>query len=128
MNDLQETGPITQSDLLALNLRFRAHRVAITAAIEMALLQLCLADEDRDVVRFLWVDDPCTADPIIRHFRYKRVMFGVSSSPLLPGASVLLHLKKYPTGSLVVEALRRDRFADNLATGAEDQRAAARRS
>ena len=36
----------------------------------------------------------------------------------------ILHVNKYPTGSLVVEVLRRDRFADNLATGAEDQRAA----
>ena len=38
-------------------MRFRSFRVALTADIEKAFLMISVAESDRDVLRFLWVDD-----------------------------------------------------------------------
>ena len=38
-------------------LRFRVHKVAVAADIEKAFLMIAVAPEDRDVLRFLWVDN-----------------------------------------------------------------------
>ncbi|KAJ8974578.1 hypothetical protein NQ317_014783 [Molorchus minor] len=45
--------------------------------------------KDRDYLRFLWLTD----EGQIKIFRHKRVVFGVSSSPFLLGATIDLHLK-----------------------------------
>ena len=64
-------------------LRFRVHKVAIAADIEKAFLMIAVAPRDRDVLRFLWLDDVDKQVPNIITFRFTRVVFGVSSSPFL---------------------------------------------
>jgi len=49
-----------------------------------------LGKEDRDVLRFLWVN----AEGDLRIFRHARVAFGVTSSPFLLGAVIDFHLKR----------------------------------
>ena len=44
-------------------MRFRTHKIGLIADIEKAFLQISVAEEDRDVLRFLWVDDIAQADP-----------------------------------------------------------------
>ena len=46
-------------------------------------------EEDRDVLRFLWVDDVNSAEPKIVENRFSRVVFGVNSSPFLLNATLL---------------------------------------
>ena len=38
-------------------IRFRVHRVALTGDTEKAFLMILVTPQDRDVLRFLWVDD-----------------------------------------------------------------------
>ena len=57
LNDCLHTGPKFDQKILNLLLRFRAHRVALTADIEKAFLMVAISEKDRDVLRFLWVDD-----------------------------------------------------------------------
>ena len=40
-------------------------------------------EDDRDALRFLWVDDPFSEEPKIIVLRFARVAFGLSSSPFL---------------------------------------------
>ena len=124
LNDLQEIGPSTQADLLELNLRFRMRRVAVTADIEKAFLQIKLSESDRGAVRFLWPQDPADRESPILHYRYTRVVFGVVSSTFLLGATLLHHLSKYDQHRSAVAALKNDRFVDDLVTGADNQGAA----
>ena len=73
--------------------RFRSLWVALTADIEKAFLMISVAESDRDVLQFLWVDDLTKDPPDVRTFRFTRVMFGVSSSPFLLNTTIKYHLE-----------------------------------
>ena len=57
LNDCLYAGPKFDQCILDILLRFRSHKVALVADIEKAFLQISVAPCDRDVLRFLWIDD-----------------------------------------------------------------------
>ena len=57
LNDCLHVGPSLTPLLFDILLRFREKRVALIADIEKAFLNVEIAKEDRDVLRFLWVND-----------------------------------------------------------------------
>ncbi|GFT34261.1 uncharacterized protein TNCV_4451521 [Trichonephila clavipes] len=54
LNDCLHIGPNLNPDIFLLLVKFRENRVAFTADIKQAFLQIQLDEEDRDVTRFLW--------------------------------------------------------------------------
>ena len=76
-------------------MRFRYHRIALSADIEKAFLMVGVAEPDRDVLRFLWVDDPTSEVPRIVLKRFNRVVFGVTSSPFLLNGTIRHHVTSY---------------------------------
>uniref|UniRef100_T1IK44 Uncharacterized protein n=1 Tax=Strigamia maritima TaxID=126957 RepID=T1IK44_STRMM len=67
--------------------------------IKKAFHQIQLAQKERDVTRFLWVDDKWNAigKATIRILRQTRVLFGATPSPFLLSATIKFHLEKYKT-------------------------------
>ena len=57
LNECLYRGPVNLEDLCGLLMRFRTKRIALTADIEKAFLQVRLNEADRNVTRFLWVKD-----------------------------------------------------------------------
>ena len=114
LNDCVLAGPNLIADLAGILLRFRLHRVAVSADIEKAFLQISLHPEERDVTRFLWREDP-GAEPTV--FRMTRVVFGVSASPFLLQATIRRHLSQY-ADSYNATALRlsTDLYCNDLLT------------
>ena len=55
LNECLYRGPVILEDLCGLLLRFKIYKVALTADIEKAFLQVGLQPADRDVTRFLWL-------------------------------------------------------------------------
>ena len=51
--------------------------------------------KDRDVLRFLWINDTECQDPEVVCLRFTRVVFGVSSSQFLLNATLKHHVKEY---------------------------------
>jgi len=88
LNDCLHAGPKFDQKILDFLLRFRAHCVALTADIEKAFLMIAISEKDRDVLRFLWVDDITKEEPEPIALRFTRVVFGVSSSPFLLNATI----------------------------------------
>ena len=58
---------------------------------------ISIAEKDRDVLRFLWLEDIKNGFPRIQVLRFTRVMFGVSSSPFLVNATIKHHIQSYKT-------------------------------
>ena len=56
LNDCLYTGPKFSRSILDIILRFRTHQVALAADIEKAFLMISVVEDDRDVLRFLWID------------------------------------------------------------------------
>ena len=57
LNDCLYTGPVLSQRIMDVILRFRTHRKAFAGDIEKAFLNVSVAEENRDVLRFLWFDD-----------------------------------------------------------------------
>ena len=122
LNDCLSPGPSLNPDILKMLIQFRSHKIAVIGDMAKAFLQVGLAPEDRDVVRFIWVpDDWRPGTPLrLRLLRMKRVVFGVRSSPYLLAATVRYHAKKYakelPRASQVLDE---NLYVDDLVTGAQ---------
>lgn len=83
LNDCLLKGPQLTPLLFYILIRFRYFTVALTADIEKALLQIGIAEENRDLLRFLRFDDILKDEPVIVRHRFARVVFGVNSSLLV---------------------------------------------
>ena len=103
---------------------------SIAADIEKALLFISVSETDRDVLRFLWVDDVTEEEPRVITLHFTRVVFGdniisgadtdVSSSPFLLNATAQHHIQKYSSSyPEVVEKITRSIYVDNIISGAD---------
>ena len=95
LNECLHAGPPLAQNIFDIMLRFRSHRVALVGDIEKAFLMVHIAEEDRDVLRFLWVKDIDKAEPEVVVLRFSRVVFGLSSSPFLLNATIKHHIGQY---------------------------------
>ena len=122
LNDCLYTGPKFDQRIMDILLRFRTHRVALTADIEKAFLMVSMSEKDRDVLRFLWVNDITQDHPEITVLRFSRVVFGVSSSTFLLNATIRHHLEKYCSSHQeLVQNLSQSIYVDDIVYGADDE-------
>ena len=61
--------------------------------MKQAFLQMNIAEEYRDYLRFIWLQEFNFDENIILHF--KIIVFGLTCSPFLLNATVKLHLEKF---------------------------------
>ena len=103
-------------------LKFRLHRIAFTAEIEKAFLQIELNTEDRDATRFLWLKDVNRSanDPDnLINYRFCRVLFGAAPSPYLLNVTIQHHLAN--EGDWVSKDLPQSIYMDNVVTGTDTE-------
>ena len=81
-----------------------------------------ITEKDRDVLRFLWIDNIESQNPNVIELRFARVVFGISSSPFLLNAT-LQHLleQQRDVDPLIVQKLARSFYVDDAVTGAHDE-------
>ena len=84
LNDCLYAGPKFDERIMDILLRFQASRIALTADIERAFLQIGVDEQDQDVLRFLWFDDLTKPRPEVQTLKFTRVVFWsiVKSLPL----------------------------------------------
>ena len=90
LNDCLEVGPLLQNKLWKVLVRGRFHPVALAGDIHKAFLQVRIHVQDRDALRFHWLEPK---DPQrIRTYRFTRALFGWGPSPFLLGGVMQQHL------------------------------------
>ena len=83
---------------------------------------ISMSPEDRDALRFLWVDDPLSTNPNIIIYRFARVVFGVSASPYLLNSTIQHHLMQYSSLQPdIVAKLLESFYVDDLVCGGNDE-------
>ncbi|GFQ67374.1 uncharacterized protein TNCT_718081 [Trichonephila clavata] len=113
LNDKLMVGPQLQTDLTTLLLRFRMHKIAITADIEKMYRQITL--HDSDFQRIVWRNSPF--EPI-QDFRLTRVAYGTASAPYLAIKCLQqLALNESNNFPLASKAALKDFYVDDLMSG-----------
>ncbi|GBM46537.1 hypothetical protein AVEN_17925-1 [Araneus ventricosus] len=124
LNDCLESGPKLNPDLLKIILRFRLHKIAFCADIQRAFLEVGIAKEDREFLKFLWIKKEGPNLDLSTHnietLRYKRVTFGVKCSPFLLAAIIRLHLEKYEKKYAKACEMLNELYVDDLINGTSD--------
>ncbi|GFV90207.1 integrase catalytic domain-containing protein [Trichonephila clavipes] len=123
LNDCLWPGINLNPNLLDILINFRLNAIAFCSDIKQAFSQICLADEHKDAVRFLWSDDELCVHkrPKLQVYRFNRVNFGVSSSPFLLAATIRHHIEKYKHEFPdTVELLDRNFYVDDLISGGNE--------
>jgi len=92
------------------------------ADVEKAFQMVSVTDSDRDMLRFLWVDDVNKALTTIMQMQYTRVVFDVSTSPFLLNATIYHHLQQYrDIYPDLVSTLTKSIYVDDVTYGAEGE-------
>lgn len=121
LNNCLYTGPKFDQRIMDILQRFHTFNIALAADIEKAFLMIFTSERDRDVLRFLWVDDVLKDQPSLCVFCFTRVVFGVSSSPFLLNATIRHHLNKYfPSHPQLVKTLAQSIYVDDIVSGANN--------
>ena len=109
-------GPTIHSSLIEVLLRFRLHRIALTADVSKMYRAVELIESDRDLHRFVWrskMDEP------LKDYRMTRVTFGVSASFFAANMSVkrnsLDYALEFPEAA---DAVERAFYVDDCLAGA----------
>ncbi len=117
LNDLLLVGPL-HPPLIDVLLRYRLHRIALTADVSKMYRNVELTDEDKDLHRFLWRAK--STDPL-RDYRMTRVTFIVSASSFDANMSVRQNAIDlscdYPLAAKIVKD---SIYVDDCLTGADD--------
>ena len=109
---------LVQNDAPDVLVRFRCHKTALVGDLEKAFLMISVAEDDRDALRFLWVDDPFSEEPKIIVLKFARVAFGLSSSPFLLNATLKHHIMVYESkGPEFVQKLLQSLYVDDITSG-----------
>ena len=95
LNDILYSGPCLLPYLYDILLRFRTDKTELVGDIKQAFLQVKIAEEQRDFVRFLWFKDINETPRKITSLRFTLVVFGLTSSPFLLNGTIKFHVSKY---------------------------------
>ena len=105
------------SSLIDVLLRFRLHRIALTADVSKMYRAIELVESDRDLHRFVWRSDP---NDHLEDYRMTRVTFGVSASSfagnMLVKHNAVDNALEFPKAANVVET---SFYVDDCLTGAD---------
>lgn len=119
VNDIQLAGPNLQEELAHIIMRFRFHKVVLSADVKKMFRQILIHKDDQKYQKILWRFDD---NEEIREFVLRTVTYGMKSSPFL-AMRVMIELaenyaERYP---LAAYATKFERYTDDFMTGADSE-------
>lgn len=113
LNDIQMVGPVVQSDLISILLRFREHKYILTGDIEKMYRQVEIAHQQRHLQLILWREEKHHPIDVLQ---LNTVTFGTASGPFL-SFRCLVQLAKECQDETIARVIQNDFYADDLNTG-----------
>ncbi|XP_044757810.1 uncharacterized protein LOC123315965 [Coccinella septempunctata] len=117
LNDILHTGPKLQQDLIDILIRWRKHKIAITADIEKMFRQVKLDRENQPLYSILWRN---TKDEPIQTYELTTVTYGTAPAAYLAIRTMRqLAIDEKKNHHLAAEIVLRDFYVDDLLSGAD---------
>lgn len=117
LNDILLCGPVLQDNLIDIVLRFRFHKVMLTADLQKMYRQVLIHPVDRKVQRILWrfsFEEP------IQEYQLNTVTYGQSCASYLAIRCLrVLAIEGKECYSMASSALLSDTYIDDIITGAD---------
>ena len=121
LNDCLETGDNYILHIFDMLASFRSNPVGLTVDIEKAFLMVSIKEKDRNMLRFLWFDDPHRDRPKNAQFRFNHLLFGLRPSPSILGATIAHHLRLCKQSEPeMATLLEKSLYDDDFLSGAGD--------
>ena len=117
LNETLLPGPALNPEVFTLLLAFRFQRIALVADVEKAFLRICMREEDRSFLRYLWFKENDIKNGEFIEMQMKVVPFGLSSSPFLLAFVINHHLDKFKEEKEVWIQLKNRFYVDDLVSG-----------
>ena len=105
LNKVLDPRPCLLPILFNILLRFWTGNIGLIADIKQAFLQIEVAPEHRDFLRFMWFDDVFKNYPELINLRFTQMLFGLTCSPFLLNRTVKSHLLSYTKFAIIKEFL-----------------------
>ena len=124
LNDCLETGQNYTPQLFDTLVKFRWHKIGLTADTEKAFLMVGVNQTDRDMLRFLWLKDPDDPNSETVHLRFTRLVFGLRPSPAILASTIQHQLDSQVSEDFkthFVELLKKYLYVDDFETGEGDE-------
>ena len=122
INGCLKVGPALSPKIFDILVRSRQYGVAVVADTEKAFLSIGVEEIDRDVLRFLWIDDLESDNLELLIYPFFRVVFGVNGSPFLLNATLQNPIKHYNTDTDFAEKLSELFYVDDLVAGEANEK------
>ena len=121
LNDSLKVGPPLTPTIFEILIRFRENKIGLVSDIEKAFLNISVDPQDRNCLRFLWIDSIDKEDPKLVVLRQARVMFGVNASPFLLNGTLQHYIRSNELDDEEFrEKLLRSFYVDDLTSGSTD--------
>lgn len=125
LNNRLLQGPDLSNNLLGVLLRFRKHRIGMTADIEKMFYQVRVPEQQRDLLRFLWFEnDDFDADP--QEYRLKVHVFGAISSPSIANYALRQAVETHAPD--IADQINESFYVDDLLLSVESKDEAVKRA
>ena len=122
LNNCLYPGPCLLHNIAEILTRFRFYKTALFCDIEKAFLMIAVHPDDCDALRFLWFENINDENSDVIPMRFRRVSFGVSSSPFLLNATLNHHIRKYKEiYPEVVDKLLLSMYVDDASLGSHSE-------
>ena len=96
--------------------RNRFYPVTLTGDIKKAFLSIRIREEDRDALRFHFIEPNDPNNTIV--YRFTRALFGLNQSPFLLGGTLEHHLSSYESQfPTEIDEIKRSLYVDDIILG-----------
>ena len=76
-------------------IRVRAWRTGLVADVMQTFHQINVSEEQKDFLRFVWLEDIFSDNPKLLILHFNRILFGMNSSPFLLNGTLHHHITVY---------------------------------
>ena len=83
LNDMLDPGPCLLPGIFDIFVIFRLGKIGIVPDIKKAFLQISIDEDQRDFLRTIWYKDIFAQNPTVKILRFARLVFGLTSSPIV---------------------------------------------